>query len=128
MRTLGAGILGLLLATSSASADVLVRYDVESRPLRRHAAPTDQLTFELFGDAACTVPVHQEALRLQQVEVLSSEIVRASQAQQQTARRSVARLHATLRPAVPRRGQYLRVRGPGIRPLGGACQPQDDGL
>jgi len=109
-------------AASSAAPGLTVRYQVESRALRRLASPSDQLTFRLFRDRACTVTAYSEQLRVSQVHVSRARIMPVGVV---TARRSIATLQATLRvtPTVAMTSRYLKVRGPGIRPLGGDCQP-----
>lgn len=116
----------LCLGTASARAgDLDVHYLVDARAIRS-LGPSDVLTFELYRDAACRVPLHVERLAALRVGVSLTEVHPASTHYAGATRAATLQAVLDLPAGVHR--AFLRVRGRAVRPIGGACQPQAVGL
>jgi hypothetical protein len=122
MKSLFALTVAAALTTAAQAADIRVSYLVDSKPLKTLAVAGAPFTFALFADAACATPV---ALRAVNVELLTLveqlKVVKVKGAPRVP---TPARLEHVLTdvPLVP--VFYLTVTGPGVTPIGGACQLQ----
>lgn len=111
----------LLLARTAAAADLDVRYTVEEKPLKNAVSGT-QLTFALYGDAACTSLAQSSVVNVENVSLLSK--LKQMTPKNDTKLPNTVELVTTL-PGVTAGGTlYLQVTGTGVTPVGGACQAQ----
>lgn len=118
-------LLFFVVATTSAAAiDVPVTYTVERRDLRAAPSGTDIL-LELHDNAACTSLQHSEVVPVD--DLLLLELKRLKPINGSTPPRT-ADLRYTLIGVPPLTRVYLRIVGPGITPVGGACQAQGNAL
>ena len=122
MRTACVTLVVLALAAPISAAEIGVSYLVDSRALRGLSVTDDVLTFELYADPACRRRVHAERVVASRVQVLRTQILPA--ARLHAGRLKAATLRTVLHPSLRSPLVYLRVHGPGVRPLGGACQAQ----
>jgi hypothetical protein len=126
MRQLHSLLAILLLVPSTVRAlDVPTRYLVQDAPLRAGAPSGTNLTFDLFDDAACTSMVASQVVAIDAVTVVSrlkSLVPRGG-----TRPPKSDELLLTIAGAPEDGPLYLRVTGPGVTPIGTACQVQAAG-
>src|SRR6185436_14274091 len=111
-----------LLSGTAHALDVPARYLVNELPLKISAVSGTNLTFELFDDSACTNLVLSSTVAIDDVRVVS-------RLNPLTPRRGARppksdELLVTLTGAPASGPLYLRVSGPGVTPIGTACQVQ----
>jgi hypothetical protein len=107
-----------LLTTSVRAADVPVRYTVDDRSLRAAVSGTP-LTFSLYSDAGCTTSIHAQVVNAEDVRIIS-RLKRATPAGAVKPPKA-DELITTLTGVPAASPMYLRVTGPGVTPVGGAC-------
>src|SRR2546429_1491667 len=115
----------LLLAIApmiAQGADLPVSYLVNPNALRASATAGTPLTFALYIDDACTTQVASQVVNVENVNVIEW-LIRVTPTGATPAPRT-ARLTATLNGVTAGGNLYLTVTGPGIKPVGGACQVQ----
>lgn len=130
-QVLLAGLATLATLAPAAAVDageLHVSYLVDARALRALVIVRDVLSFELYADASCSTPLHVERVAALRVAVSPSALRPATWPERPAGARRAARLEAVLLEAPARAHTYLVVRGPGVRPIGGTCQPQAPGL
>ena len=103
-------------------ADVPVSYLVNPNALRASAPAGTPLRFALYIDDACTTEVASQVVNVENVNVIEW-LIRVTPTGATPAPRT-ARLTATLNGVTAGGNLYLTVTGPGIKPVGGACQVQ----
>lgn len=118
-------LVGSLLAwsTFAAAADLPVRYTVDDKVLKGAVAGTN-LTFQLYGDAACSGSVvHSQSVAVESVNVVS-RLKRFKAPGSPTPPPKTAELAQTLTGVTASGNLFLQVTGTGVTPVGGACQAQ----
>lgn len=118
--------LALALPLAARAADVPTSYTVNDTALKAAIAGTS-LTFTLYSDAACTQQVHQQAVPIETVDLVSRlKVFTAKSAPTKSPK--TAELRETLTGVSAAGNLYLKVTGTGITPVGGACQAQTASL
>jgi hypothetical protein len=116
-------LVGLAIATRALAADVPVTYSVEFRAYKSNVAQGDPLTFALYEDSGCTRLLHSQVVNAG--PAIRQEKIFVQTVREQAPRpEKEMRLHATLTVPTLADAIYLKVTGPGIVPIDGACQPQ----
>ena len=125
----GLATIAMLAPTPKANAaELQVSYLVDARALRAMVVVRDVLRFKLYSDASCRTPLHVEKVAALHVAVSPTALRPAAWPERPAGARRAARLDARLLGAPRRSPVYLIVRGPGVIPVGGSCQPQTNGL
>jgi hypothetical protein len=116
--------VSLLVAGSfAAAADLPVQYTVDDKVLKGAVAGTN-LTFQLYGDAACSGSVvHSQSVAVESVNVVS-RLKRFRAPGSPTPPPKTAELSQTLTGVTASGNLFLKVTGTGVTPVGGACQAQ----
>jgi hypothetical protein len=118
--------LALALPLAVRAADVPTSYTVNDTALKAAIAGTS-LTFTLYSDAGCTQQVHQQAVPIETVNLVSRlKVFTAKSAPTKSPK--TAELRETLTGVSAAGNLYLKVTGTGITPVGGACQAQTTSL
>jgi hypothetical protein len=116
-------VLSALIATPRAdAADVRVHYLLDERALRAVDA-SSPVQIALFTDASCTAATFAAALALGDVDLLARVATTRLRGAPKAAKS--ADLSHTLRNVPAAAPLYARVTGPGIVPVGSACQIQN---
>jgi hypothetical protein len=114
-----------LAAVRPARADVQVSYLVDATAFKAAVAGTT-LTFSVYSDAQCTVPVGSPVpVQVQNLTALEAlKLVVPKNTPKGTLPTKAVELVATLQGIAPPATAYLQVTGTGISPVGPACQLQ----
>jgi hypothetical protein len=114
-----------LAAVRPARADVQVSYLVDATAFKAAVAGTT-LTFSVYSDAQCTVPVGSPVpVQVQNLTALEAlKLVVPKNTPKGTLPTKAVELVATLQGIAPPGTAYLQVTGTGISPVGPACQLQ----
>lgn len=115
-------LFALLAPVSSLGADVRVSYLVDAKALDKNAPAGTPLTFELFSDAACLSSVASQIVNVEAVDVRAQ--VKALKTAGGPPAPKPAELRHVLTGVASDPVLYLQVSGPGILPVGPACQLQ----
>src|SRR5690349_11350763 len=106
---------------AAVAADLPVTFTTQEKPLKAASAGT-QLTFALYGDAACTNQVYTTTVNVENVALITK--VKQFTPKNDAKLPNTVMLQHTL-PGVTAYGNlYLKVTGTGITPVAGACQAQ----
>lgn len=108
---------------SAVNADVAADYLLDRPAFKATTKSADSLTFNLYDDQACTHQVFTHSL-LAGDSSISYEKPTTQKVKGGTAPAKTILLHTTLPFTTPPGPLYLVVTGPGIVPVGGACQVQ----
>src|SRR5262245_2280367 len=116
MTTLG-------MASAAAAEPIRVEYLVDQKAFKAGATATTPLDFELFSDDQCLVSIFSEQLAANDPAV--SFFVDKRQRVKNGARLpKVVRIHAVIDGPTTETAAYMMVSGPGVTPVGDACQLQ----
>ena len=119
-------VLALASGARAAPPEVAVSYLVDARALRALVSH-DVLTFRLYTDPSCRVPLHREEVAAVQIDV-GTTYVRPASTEWAGGSGRAATLGAVLHPPRAERRVYLVVTGPGVRSVGDPCQLQSLGV
>jgi hypothetical protein len=112
--------IAIMASSVAAFADPLVaNYLVQRKALQKGSVPTSMLTFEVYSDATCTTLVDSQQVAASAVFI---EQVKGLRLRGGPAPAKALRLSAAL--DVDAGAPFLRVTGPGVMPVGAACQLQ----
>jgi hypothetical protein len=113
--------LMVCLPTAARAIDVTVKYDVDATALKQAVAGTP-LTYSLYADAACTVPVDSQIVNIEDVDTI--EVLKRFTPKNATKLPKTARTWLTYSITPNRWFSHVTVTGTGVTPVGGACQAQ----
>jgi hypothetical protein len=111
----------LALPLAARAADLPTSYTVNDTALKAAVAGTS-LTFTLYSDAGCTQQVHQQAVSIENVNLVSRLKLFTPKSAPKGPK--VDEVHETLTGVSAAGNLYLTVTGTGITPVGVACQAQ----
>ncbi len=112
----------LALAPATHAATLQIDYVVDAKVLKKDAAAGTQLTFEIYGDAACNSLVASDTAAIESVALL--EQPRLIRVKRGPTVPQAAKIHHQITSSEAPSQVYAKVTGAGISPLGGACQLQ----
>lgn len=114
--------LTFVVCSMAGAADLPVRYAVQETPLKTGTPAGTSITFSLYSDAACTKLVHEAAVLIEDVTLISR--VKLLTPKGAVRPPATDEIQTTL-PGVAAAGAlYLTVTGTGVVPAGATCQPQ----
>lgn len=113
---------GVLVPMTALAADVPVSYTLDEKALKTGAPSGTMLSFELHADAACSSAVHTQAVQIDDVALIE-RLKRLKPRGGAKPPRTDRIVHVlTFAPDASR--YFLKLTGPGVTPVGGACQLQ----
>jgi hypothetical protein len=116
-------IAGFALAQVAQADSFAVDYLVVRKDFKKTTRATDSLVFDLFSDAACTIPLDTVTLGADDATI-SYYSDHLQKAKRGTTRPKSIRIHAVLDTVAVDDAPYLRVTGPGITGAPSDCQLQ----
>ncbi len=113
-----------LCVGGAASAEMIgVEYFVDQKAFKA-ALATDTLTFELFSDDQCSVSLGGQYQEFVGDTTLQLFVDKTHRVKGALKRPKAVRIRAVIDASTSTSAPYLMVSGPGVTPLGGACQLQ----
>ena len=122
-RSLAACLVCLLAVTAADAADVRVTYLVDAKTLKASAPAGTSLTFALHATSACNAPVATQNIDVEDVTLLAT-VKAAGVKSGPKPPKAIIEMRHTMTGVTPQPAFYLKVTGPGVSPVGGACQLQ----
>ncbi|MGH7289031.1 MAG: hypothetical protein ACREI8_13535 [Myxococcota bacterium] len=115
-------LVALLVGTAAAAEPVVVEYFVDRKAFKAFTA-TDVLAFELYEDESCSAAIGTYPL-FGGDEYAHFFVDKRHRVLGAGRVATAVRIHAVLDAPVLGHAPYLRVTGPGIKPIGDECQLQ----
>ena len=125
-RSIVLTLAGIVVAGSAAAEPIAVEYVARRGSIKKVTTSSDMLQFDLYSDSACTNLIDSEMLSAGDA-LVSLYVDKPQRLNGSDPLPKAVRIHAVIDAPTTTTAPYLLVTGPGIEPVGSACQIQASG-
>ena len=125
-RSIVLTLAGIVVAGSAAAEPIAVEYVARRGSIKKVTTSSDMLQFDLYSDSACTNLIDSEMLSADDA-LVSLYVDKPQRLNGSDPLPKAVRIHAVIDAPTTTTAPYLLVTGPGIEPVGSACQIQASG-